>query len=189
MKRIIFMMAAMTVHLCAWAQAVSIAKVAELSAHRVERLVTLGKIDAGFNTRLEKITVAAVSLGSVAFKSMVSQTQPGTGQPMQLEISFDQAGKPLTFQIVAGGVAGPDPQWSGTDAVTLAEDSLHYLIDNLNDPRLKKFNEGLSTVMLSKGQIGSSDVARGQILSSLTTDKLNVYSKLDGTFISAEIVP
>ena len=173
-----------------WAAPASKAKVAELTAHRIDRLVALNKIDASFLNRVEKIEVTAVNQNPIAFKVRASQTQPENGsQPMQLDLSFDKDGKALAYQVVAGGNAGPDPQWPDKDAATLTENTLHYVLDNANDAKVKKFFDGLTMFTLIKGDLNGAVVARGQVLSSQTTEKLNVYVKLDGTFISAEIVP
>lgn len=172
-----------------WAVPASSAKIAELSSHRVNRLVDLGKISADFSKKLEKIEVTAVSDGPVAFKSRVSQTQPPTGLPIQLELSFDQAGKPLAFQVIAGGVAGVDPQWPDKDPATLTENALHYVLENTANPKVKQFFDGLTGYTLVKGDLNGALVGRAQVMSSLTTEKLNIYVKLDGTFISAEITP
>ena len=169
--------------------AVSKAKIAELSAHRIDRLVALNKIDRNFLTRLEKIEVTAVNQPPVAFKSRISQVQPPSGQPLQLDLSFDQDGKALAFQPVAGGVAGPDPQWPGIDPGSLTENALHNVLENATDAKMKTFYEGLTSFTLSKGDIRGTTVARAQIQSSLTTERLNVYLSPDGTFISAEVVP
>lgn len=169
---------------------VTSAKAAELSAHRVDRLVALAKIDGSFLKNLAKIEVAVVpDQAPVYYKVRVSQTQPEQGAPMQVEMSFDEDGKPLAFQIIAGGVAGPDVGWTDKDADTLTENSLHYVLENNTDPKVALFDKGLSTVVLSKGTLNGETIARGQITSTLTAEKLNVYLKLDGTLISAEVVP
>lgn len=172
-----------------WAAPVSIAKVAELTSHRIDRLVALGKIDASFLNRMEKIEVVPVNEAPVAFKVLVSQTQPVQGQALQLGLSFDKDGRPLAFQVVPGGVAGEDPQWTGKDAASLTENALHYVLENAADPKVKMFFDGLTMFNLTKGDLNGAVVARGQVLSSLTTQKLNIYLNLDGTLLSTEIVP
>lgn len=173
-----------------WAAPASSAKVAELTAHRIDRLVSLGKIDGNFLTKLEKVEIKISNQDPVAFTARASQSQPENGsQPMQLHLSFDKEGKVLAYQVVVGGSAGPDPQWPDKDAATLTENTLHYVLDNAADPKVKMFFDGLTTFTLTKGQLNGSTVARGQVHSSLTAEKLNIYVKLDGTFISAEIIP
>ena len=165
------------------------AKAIELSAHRIDRLVTLGKIDASFLKNLEKMEVSVVqNQAPVYYKVRVSQTKPAQGAAMQLDISYDEDGKPLAFQVIAGGVAGPDAGWTDKDAGSLAENALHYILENNTDAKIALFDKGTSSFTLTKGTLNGETVARGQALSTLTTDKLNIYVKLDGTFISAEVV-
>lgn len=165
------------------------AKVAELSAHRIDRLVTLGKIDASFMKNAQTLQVAVVeNQAPVFYKVRVSQTQPTQGNPLQLDISFDDDGKPLAYQVVAGGIAGPDQAWPDKDSVTLTENCLHYVLENNADAKVAPFDKGLTTFVLTKGTLNGQAVARGQVTSSLTKEKLNIYLKLDGTFISAEVV-
>lgn len=166
------------------------AKAVELSAHRIDRLVALAKIDGSFLKNLAKIEVVVVpDQAPVYYKVRVSQTQPTQGAPMQVDISFDNDGKPLAFQIVAGGVAGPDMGWTDKDADSLTENSLHYILENNTDAKVALFDKGLSSFVLTKGTLNGETVSRGQATSTLTTEKLNIYLKLDGTFISAEVIP
>lgn len=188
MKTIVLTAAFLMTSSFAFAQSASKAKVAELTSHRVDRLVTLGKIDAAFLNRLEKIEVTAVNQPPVAFKVRASQTQPAQGTPVQLDLSFDKDGKPLAFQVISG-TQGADPQWTDKDAASLTENALHFVLENASDAKVKKFNDGLTTFSLAKGQLNGATVARAQVLSSLTTEKLNIYLKLDGTFISADVTP
>jgi hypothetical protein len=165
------------------------AKVIELSAHRIDRLVTLGKIDASFLKNLEKMEVTVEqNQAPTYYKVRVSQTQPAQGAPIQLDISYDEDGKPLSFQLIAGGVAGPDASWTDKDAGSLAENALHYILENNADAKVALFDKGVTSFTLSKGTLNGETVARGQAISSLTTDKLNIYLKLDGTLISTEVV-
>ncbi len=165
------------------------AKVTELSAHRIDRLVALGKIDASFLKNLEKMEVTVVqNQAPVYFIARVSQTQPAQGAPLQLNISYDQDGKPLSFQIIAGGITGPDAGWTDKDAGSLAENALHYILENNSDAKVALFDKGISSFTLTKGTLNGETIARGQALSTLTTDKLNIYVKLDGTLISAEVI-
>ncbi len=170
-------------------QTASNAKAAELSAHRIDRLVALGKIDASFMKNVTTIQVAVIqNQPPVFFKVRVSQAQPAQGAPLQVDISFDDEGKPLAFQTVAGGVAGPDQNWPDKDPVSLSENCMHYILENNADAQVGLFDKGLASFVLTKGTLNGQAVAQGQVTSSLTSDKLNVYLKLDGTLISAEVV-
>lgn len=169
---------------------VSNAKAIELSAHRVDRLVALNKIDASFLKKLDKIEVTVVqNQAPIFYKTRVSQTKPAQGNPMQLEISLDEDGKPLAFQLVPNGVAGPDLAWPEKNAGELTENALHYVLENATDAKVALFDKAATNFTLTQGTLNGQAVARGQVTSSATTEKLNIYLKLDGTFISAEVVP
>lgn len=169
---------------------VSNAKALELAAHRVDRLVTLGKIDASFLKQLAKIELNVVQdQAPVYYKVRVSQTLPAQGAPLQLDISFNDDGKALDFQVLAGGVMGPDAGWDVKNAGSLVENALHYILENSGDAKIALFDKGISTLVLSKAALGQETVAHAQATSSLTSEKLNIYLKLNGDFHSAEVVP
>lgn len=170
--------------------AVTTARIAELAAHRVDRLVALKKIDASFLKKTSKLEVASVSNEApVAYKAIISQTAPADGKPVQLELSFDAAGKALAFKLVAGGTAGPDAGWPDKNSVSLMESALHYLAENTTDSKLAPFFEGLSSMELTKGKLDGQTVAQATVSSTKIAQKLNVFVKLDGTVISSEVVP
>lgn len=194
MKTLISFFAASVVSLSVFAidvvPGVSSAKVAELTAHRIDRLVTLGKIDAGFLNRFDHMEVSVVPDQAPAYyKVLVSQTAPAGGTPRNLEIFFDENGKPLSFQVLAEGADGPDLGWTAKDAVSLSENALHYVLENTADAKVALFDKSLKTFVLTKENLNGQEVAKGQMTSTLSTEKLNVYLTLDGTFISAEVVP
>lgn len=169
---------------------ISNAKAVELTAHRIDRLVALNKIDGSFLKKMEKIEVTVVqNQAPVFYKTKVSQTKPVQGNPMQVEISLDKDGKPLAFQLIPNGVAGPDVAWSGKVAGELIESTLHYVLEHNNEGKVSLFDTSATSVTLTKIIMNGQSVARGQVTSSTTTEKLNVYVQLDGTFISAEVAP
>lgn len=172
-----------------FAETIATARIAELTAHRIDRLVSLGKIDASFNTSTEKIEITTTDTAPAAFKALVTQTRPTQGEPLQLEILFDAAAKPLSYQVIAGGVVGSEPQWVGVNAVTLLEESLHEVLENADNAQFAPFYTNLTSVTLTREQLNENPVARAQVTSKDTAAKLNIYFKLDGSFIFSEIVP
>lgn len=166
------------------------AKAAELTAHRIDRLVSLSKIDGSFLTKTAKMEVVVVQNQAPAYyKVRVSQTQPASGEAMQMDVVYDGNGKPLSYNVLAGGNPGPDEGWTGVDAVTLMENGLHYVLENgEKNANVKPFYTALTTITLTKGQLNGKTVARTQMKSSESALTLNVYVNLDGTFISAEFV-
>ncbi len=66
---------------------ISLAQAAELSAHRVDRLVVIGKIDANFSKRLASIEISRVmNAPPTAFRALVSQTSPTTDPHFKLKL-------------------------------------------------------------------------------------------------------
>ncbi len=166
------------------------AKAIELTAHRIDRLVSLNKIDASFLSKTAKMELSIVENQAPAyFKVRVSQTQPASGEALQMDVVYDVNGKPLSFNVLPGGNAGPDDGWTGVDAVTLIENGLHYVLENgETDANVKPFYTALTTIALTKGQLAGKPVALIQMKSSESTLTLNVYVNFDGTFISTEFI-
>jgi hypothetical protein len=194
MKKILLTLSSLLISTAAFAHGdgpgVSNAKAIELSAHRVDRLVALNKIDASFLKKMDTIEVIVVeNQAPIFYKTRVSQTKPTQGNPIQLEISLDDDGKPLSYKLIPDGVAGPDLGWPDKTAGELTENALHYVLENAADAKIALFDKAATSFTLSKAVINKQSVAMGQITSSATTEKLNIYLNLDGTFISAEIVP
>lgn len=166
------------------------AKAIELTAHRIDRLVSLNKIDASFLSKTAKMELSIIENQVPAyFKVRVSQTQPASGEALQMDVVYDVNGKPLSFNVLPGGNAGPDDGWTGVDAVTLIENGLHYVLENgETDAQVKPFYTALTTIALTKGQLDGKPVALIQMKSSESTLTLNVYVNFDGTFISTEFI-
>lgn len=168
---------------------ISTAKIAELSAHRADRLVALGKIDAAFVQKIEHIEVTKLTSGAAAYKSIVTQTQPQTGSPLQLELQFDHDGKPLSFKVLAGGTAGADMGWSPKSAGELVENGMHYVIDNSANATVAPYFNDFTNLVLVKGTLGGKDVALLQVTASSQAKPLNIYVNLDGTINSVVVGP
>ncbi|MBN8538937.1 MAG: hypothetical protein J0L82_01020 [Deltaproteobacteria bacterium] len=168
---------------------ISTAKIAELSAHRADRLATLGKIDATFVQKMDKIEVTKLSSGAAAYKSIVSQTQPQAGSSLQLELQFDHDGKPLSFKVLAGGTAGPDMGWSPKSAGELVENGMHYVLDNSANGTIAPYFNDFTNLVLVKGTLSGKDVALLQVTASSQAKPLNVYVNLDGTINSVVVGP
>ncbi len=161
---------------------ISTAKIAELSAHRVDRLATLGKIDGSFVKKLEKISVETVAgQDPVAYRAIVSQTAPQAGQPLQLELKFDHDGKPLSFRVLSGGVAGSDMGWAPKTAGELVENGMHYVLDNRADPKVVPYFASFTNLELIKGSLNGKVGALVQVSTSTSAKKLNINVNLDGT--------
>lgn len=177
----------------AFAEAISLSKAAELSCHRIERLVTLKKIDESFMNNLGTVSVTAQKQAQPtdpAFKVMISLYPGADGKSAQLQLLMDDQGKTLSFNVIAGPVSANPPKWQDKDSVTLAENSLHYVLDGwqTSNPNVKPFFTDMKSLRLSQIVDASGQtLSKTEFLSNLVTTTLEVYLKLDGTFVSAQI--
>ena len=102
------------------------ASIIELSSHKIDRLINLKKIDGTFRTKIERIEVSLISnQPPYVYRSLISQTKPLQGNPIQLEILFDKDGNALTYKVLPNGVPGVDKNWPGKDALELSENPMH----------------------------------------------------------------
>lgn len=164
------------------------ASIIELASHKADRLVTLKKIDGSFLTKMEKIELTLVqNQPPYVYKAVVSQTKPAQGLPLQLEVLFDKDGNALNWKLLPNGVAGPDLGWTGKNAITLTENSLHFVLENSTNTLVSPFFTDASGITLSKGTIADKIVSRAQITSYKVKTVLNVYLNLDGTLNKYEI--
>ncbi|HTL13455.1 MAG TPA: hypothetical protein VL588_13260, partial [Bdellovibrionota bacterium] len=139
----------------AQAEPVPNAKAAELSLHRIERLVILKKIDAAFETAVQSLRLERLdhqTPDQAAFQSTVTLVPAADGTRMSVTIPMDETGKALSFATVAGGAPAGAPAWPVVDAVTLAENCFHYIEDGYQaKPELVPFNDGVTSLDLVAG--------------------------------------
>ncbi len=173
------------------------AKIAELSTHRIERLVSLGRLDEGFLKNLVRVEEIPVPSGIVAKYSMKIDLVPGkagdgTLASKSIEIDFAEDGKALKdVRLNPGPEPEKAPLWTAKDAATLMESALHYVIENgPTKPEIKVFNEAFTKISLSQETTDTGVVvASGLVEAEGTKEKLQILVALDGTFISARLLP
>ena len=168
------------------------ANAAELTCHRIERLVILKKIDAAFLNGLKSISVEVLppaAPGQPAFKTTSLQEADAGKQASSLVVTLDENGKPVGQPIVAAGIASAKPTvWPGVDPVTILENSLHWVEQNAAKADVAKFSSGLKSMSIEPGTMGAKSVGKVEILSTDTTQTMNIYMGVDGSFISYEVV-
>lgn len=163
---------------------VTSAKVAELALHRVGKLVDLKKIDASFVTHFHAVQVTVLPKGEAsgaAYKALVYQA-PNGGNHASVEILMDQAGKALSHQVNGSASAGA-AQWPSKDPLSIAENALHFVLDQAGNEALKPFRASLVEMNLT----AVDGVAKAVIKSSETSKVLVVSLSLSGAVINSEI--
>lgn len=177
----------------AFAEAVSLAKAAELACHRIERLVTLRKIDEKFLTRFYSLEVQALPPGGPsdpAFKILASQFPGSDGNSSKVELLMDLNGKTLSQNVLQGTESEGFPSWTDKDPVTLSENSLHQILEGwISNPNLKPFFTGLKNLHLTQVKDNQGKIlARVEIRSLETNEILEIFVGTDGNFVSSNIL-
>jgi len=181
----------------AFSHGVTKAKAAELSLHRVERLVTLKKIDASFLTKAESLAIESIpheNEEDPSFRATISQVKVGDGPAKKVEIILDDEGRPLSFKVFPGNEADQVPMWGDRDAVTLLENAHHWIIENVDKEvapgvKVATYSSDLSLGTLRPGKTeAGTEVADGFFKARASDPTIRVRVNLDGTFNSAVVV-
>lgn len=171
---------------------IALAKAAELSVHRVERLVTLKKIEEAFLSKFIGVEIEALKQAKPtdpAFKATASQVPGPDGKQSKVEILMDGAGKALSHTVLPGTEATAAPRWPEKDPVTLAENAMHVVLDGKNDPKFKPYFDGFKSIELSQDRDGTGQtIARGKMKAVGVAKVLEVVLKTDGTVISSQMI-
>jgi len=176
------------------ADTVTNSKAAELALHRLERLVILKKVDASYQSKLRDIKVedlAHATPDDPSFKVSLSEFPGVDGTQKKLEIIMNEAGRATSFHEVTGTESLTAPTWGSIDATTLAEDSLHFILDNTGQkPELAPFfNSMSSSQLIPIKDAAGSDAALLLVQAGSKYPILHITVKLDGTFESYQLVP
>jgi hypothetical protein len=165
-----------------------ISKATELGVHRIERLVTLNRIDPTFLSNLQVLKVERVNENGAVFK-ITALTEPGANnQASSLIMLSDNQGKVLSH--TPGPVIAPaNPvAWPIKDAGTLFEDALHFVLEGwVQNPPAKAFYLGLMTISLEALNENGQLVAHFVVTSDDDARTLHIKLATDGTVLSHEI--
>lgn len=170
---------------------VTLGKVAELGCHRLERLVTLGKIDESFLTKLNSIQLTKLQPTKPtdpSFKVVVTQYSGADGTANQVDLMMDANGKGIAQTLKTGADAQNAPVWNDKDAVSLVENSLHYIFESTSS-EIKPFVTGLTSLKLKQVKNDQGEkAARVEMHSKDSAKTLEITMKEDGTVESANTV-
>lgn len=166
------------------------AKAAELGMHRVERLVSLRKIEDAFVDKFYSFRVEPIAAGQpngAAYRFRAYQAQGADGTARQVAILLDENGKAISHEVTDGSV-GAVPAWGQKDPVSLMEMALHYVVDGADRPELAPFMRDLSEGSISQTSISpQGTVALAVFKASSTAKVLRVLLTLSGAYIRSEV--
>jgi hypothetical protein len=169
---------------------------AELSLHRIERLVILRRLDATFQKNFARLTIDALvpqAPADPAFNIRSHQIAGLDGTARSVDLSFDQTGRALAHVVNAGADSASPPAWPIKDPVTIAENSLHWLEDEGQVvAELKPYYEKLTELEI-RPELDPQGALTGAIVSILIaapgSARLEVKLALDGTYLAYRLVP
>lgn len=166
---------------------VSPAKAAELSVHRVERLVILKKIPQSFLDHLIEIRLTETSDESQPFVSefFLESTENKTAN---LRIWMDNSGKAIKHELVSESLSPSPFTWPNKDSATLLEEGLHFVLEGwAQHPEVKIYFDKFESIALKPKLDGEILTAEFTVSAVGVSQKLHIFLKDDGTFISYEL--
>lgn len=174
-------------------QGLSSAKAAELALHRIEKLVFLKKIESSFQTKFIQLNLEVLVQklpSDPLFKAVASQPMAADGTQKKVEIILDAQGRTLQTYITKASEAETVPNLADKDPLTIAELSLHFLIDNVESkPELDVFADKL--LSLSLAQVSTPE-GKVQVFTEIKTagvkETLLIRSNSQGEVESFELV-
>lgn len=173
-----------------YAEKVPYAKGAELSLHRLERLVVLKKIDETYQSKFRSLFLEVLdqrNAGEPYYKITIGQYPAADRSIRKLILEMDEEGKTLKHTVEGTQNGIEAPAWPDKDPVTLSENSLHFVLEEAekNNLDILPFHNGLKSFEISSlTHSDGSKKASVKMRSSLTTKVLEVIMNLDGTFNS-----
>jgi hypothetical protein len=166
---------------------------AEISLHRIEKLVYTNKLPISFQTNFVSISIETLEQKTPRdplFKVIARQPIALDGTQKKIEFILDPVGRTQQTYITKAQEIEIAPVQLEVNSLTIAELALHYLLDNVKiRPELDVFVDNLLSLSLS--QITTPEGKAKAILevkAAGSKEKLVIQSAGTGTVESAEIV-
>lgn len=166
-----------------------VSKATELGVHRIERLVTLKKIDPMFITSLTGLKAERTDDVTTPYKIYGFVTPDSNNQSSTITMLSDPKGKVVSHSVSETFQPANPVNWPEKDAVTLIEDALHFVLEGwVENPDVKAFYLGLMSITMTPDQDAQGNlIASFQVTSDDDPRTLYILLKTDGTLISHEI--
>lgn len=169
------------------------AKIAEIAAHRIGRLVDTRKIEDSFVKNITSIAVTNLSHSAKptdpAFNVLVSQPSNEEGKSKEVLMSFDSAGKFISNKILSTQ-GSRTISWPGLDPLELIEISLHFVTEATNTSvDITPFNKNLKKLILNQKVSEDGSVLAVIILSASNLDKqLEITLSAGGDLLNYAVI-
>lgn len=168
---------------------IAISKATELAVHRIERLVTLRRIDPSFRNNLVSLRAERSTENGATYKVNAAIEANANGQQSVVTLWQDNEGKTLTHSVASVPLPASPFVWPEKDAASLMEEGLHFVLEGWTQhPEVRAFYLGLQTILLSPVRDSQGNlVAQFRVTSDDDARTLTINLKPDGTFLSHEI--
>ena len=168
---------------------IAVSKAVELGVHRIERLVTLKKIDEAFRLHLIGLGAELSQENGATYKVHGYMAPGADGKSTTITLWMDNQGKTLAYNVTAASAPSNPFSWPTKDSVTLMEEGLHFVLEGwAQHPEVKSFYTGLQTISLTPVRDGQGNIqAQFKVTSDDTPQTLFINLKTDGTFLSYEV--
>lgn len=168
---------------------VAISKATELGVHRIERLVTLKRIDETFRTQLVSLRAERTEENGAAYKVYGYVAPASNGKSSAITLWQDSQGKTLAHSVDQQAAPANPFNWPSKDPVNLTEEALHFVLEGWEKhPEVKDFYVDLKTLSLRPVQDDRGDlVAQFSVTSGHTDKTLIINLNQDGRFLSYEL--
>lgn len=169
------------------------AKIAEIAAHRVGRLVDTRKIEESYVKNISSIVVTNLPHSTKptdpAFSVLVGQPSDEEGKSKEVVMSFDSAGKFISNKVLST-VGSRTVSWPGLDPLELIEISLHFVTEATNTRvDITPFNKNLKKLSLKQKVAQDGTVQAIIVLTANNLDKqLEIIMSTGGDLIDYAII-
>lgn len=162
------------------------AKAAELTLHKLERLIILKKVNGFFQTAFKQLDVSVLSVTTPSDPTapiFALTVKPESGD-LTLNLWSDADGRTLKFESTGTIPPNQPTVWPKKDPVAMAESSMHYLMDEgARNEDLVPFLNGLRLFVVAKSDAGANVI----VGSALTAKVLTIHLDLEAVVTSYEI--
>lgn len=165
--------------------AVPVSKAVELGVHRIERLVTLKKIDPIFETALIGLSAEPSQENGATYK-VYGYVPPGAdGKSLTITLWMDSQGRALAYNVTPAQMPISPYAWPAKDSVTLMEEGLHFVLEQwVQYPEVKAYYTGLQTISMAPFQDAQGNLlAQFKVTSDDDARTLTINLKPDGTLV------
>lgn len=169
------------------------AKIAEIAAHRIGRLVDTRKIDESFVKNIASIEITNLPHSTKptdpSFNVLVSQPSDEEGKSKEVLMSFDSTGKFISNKIVSNQ-GSRTITWPGLDTLELIEISLHFVTEATNTTvDITPFNKNLKTLTLKqKVSEDGSILAVIALSTSISNKQLEITMSTGGDVLNYAVI-